>query len=386
MFALRAVFKWVMYSPRIVIVYRVLESNNSMGLQTAFDVLSRIIEQHEASGESVSDVEVTTSDKRGDVLHATLDIPLSLCETSSGERNSGLSTEAATLTDDGELRVDFSTSALAPLPSTASATVSAERDVCVTDDGGLLVTLEVVIEPTEGETRPAEAEDGQTAGDATESRESIGYSSSPEVETSSGADPCDDETGTLEKRLAAVRNEEIPPYEDTEYLQELYESCDTFTQMSEVIEMDVTSETVRRYMIDVGIHDPTTYDTATEEGPETDASPVEEGDPETTVLTSDRSAGGADDRREAIPDEKLIADGIGLPEGVQIEDIADAVVESVTVFEVQRRLGLERQPTQDLLEQLNLLDLVFGRIDDGGRHCSYDDVAARISQYTPRRV
>ena len=68
----------------------------------------------------------------------------------------------------------------------------------------------------------------------------------------------DDERSDIGAELAAVRDDAIPPYKDTDYLQHLYDSCESFREMSERIDVDVSSSTVRRYMIDVGIHSPAT--------------------------------------------------------------------------------------------------------------------------------
>ncbi|MEF8829469.1 MAG: hypothetical protein V5A49_10555, partial [Haloarcula sp.] len=64
--------------------------------------------------------------------------------------------------------------------------------------------------------------------------------------------------------------------------------------------------------------------------------------------------------------------------------VADAVVDSDTVYEVQRSLNLDRGQTRDLLEELNLLDLVLCRLADEPDHAvSYGTVAGRIRQCTP---
>lgn len=351
-----------------------------MGLQTAFDVLSHIVEHHESRGKAVRQVEVTTSDASEDVLHVTMDVPVSFCAPSSGGLHPDLSPEAATLTDDGGLQVEFSTSDLATLPSTTEANISASKQaVRVTDDVGLVVTVELTIDPTDSETRTTGGEDGQTAGVSAGPRESTTDESSDGTDRSATAGHHDDADSDPASHLVAARNEELPAYEDTEYLQRLYDSCDTFTEMSRKIEMDVASETVRRYMIEAGIHDPTSYNTATEENPT-----VESAEAETAESVSTQSPSTSDDPMETISDEQLVADGIGLPEDIQIEDVADAVVDSMTVFEVQRHLGLEQQRARDLLEQLNLLELVMRRIaGNPEREVTYEEVATRIRQCTP---
>lgn len=332
-----------------------------MGLQTSFGVLSEIVEQYESDGRPVRHVDAT-SEADGETLHVTMDVPVSICSEATPE--------AAVLTDEGELQVEFSPSVLASLPSTTGATISAgNQAVRVTDDSDLLLTVELTIDPTDDETRHETTSDEQSS------------TANHYNESESHSELADD--------LTAVRDESALPYEDTEYLQQLYDSCDTFTEMSREIQMDVASETVRRYMIEAGIHNPSTYNTAIEEqadecssstteDAETDTNTEAKAEMETAEPASPQSL-PATDAVETVPDEQLVTDGIGLPEGLQIEDIMDAVIDSVTVYEVQKHLCLERQRTQELLKQLNLLDLVVGRIaDNSERTVSREEVATRI--------
>jgi hypothetical protein len=330
-----------------------------MGLQTSFGVLSEIVEQYESSGRSVRDVEATTNEAKEGILHVTVDVPVSVC--------SDLTPEAAVLTDEGELQIEFSTSVLDSLPSTGATVSAGNQAVRVTDDGDLLLTVEFTIDPTDDETQHETTSDEQSR------------TASCHDESQSHSELADD--------LAAVRDESALPYEDTEYLQRLYDSCDTFTEMSREIQMDVASETVRRYMMEAGIHNPTTYNTAIEEQVnERSSSTTEDADMNTevkaemeTALATPQSPPATDDPVETIPDEQLVTDGIGLPEGLQIEDIMDAVIDSITVYEVQQHLCLERQRTQELLKQLNLLDLVVRRIaDNPEQSVSREEVATRI--------
>jgi hypothetical protein len=168
--------------------------------------------------------------------------------------------------------------------------------------------------------------------------------------------------------------------------------------------MDVSSETVRRYMIEADIHVPNSYNTST--GDEEAATDAAEADDESTPSEADdlsqsgagettghvsaadpvstESAGLADEPAGELPDEQLVTDGIGLPADVKLRDVADAVVDSDTVYEVQRCLSLDRGQTRDLLEDLNLLDLVLCRLADEPDHTvSYETVASRIRQCTP---
>lgn len=130
-----------------------------------------------------------------------------------------------------------------------------------------------------------------------------------------------DGTGAHERE----RDRDRPPFEDPELLAAVYEDNDTFAEMVEALGMDVTPETVRRYMIDHGIHQPASYG-------------EEESDP------------------------VVLADGIGLPEGVTVEGLADAVADAKTPGGVGRRLGIERETAVETLRELGLLELVVGRV------------------------
>ena len=136
--------------------------------------------------------------------------------------------------------------------------------------------------------------------------------------------------------------------------------------MSRRIDMDVSAETVRRYMTEAGVHSPTSYETA----------------------GGARAASGADDDdgsgTASLPDEQLVADGIGLPEALTLHDVVDAVVDARTVHEVQREVGLEYDRTRQLLTQLNVLDLVVGRVSgDPDQRVTVEVVADRIRQCAP---
>lgn len=95
---------------------------------------------------------------------------------------------------------------------------------------------------------------------------------------------------------ATSRDSDVPPFRDPDFLEEVYESCDTFAEMTDALEMDVTAETVRRYMIDHGIHQPNSYNT--NEDDLTDA------DSQSSVV---------------------LADGIGLPEDTSVDSLVEAV-------------------------------------------------------------
>ncbi|WP_224450420.1 hypothetical protein [Haloprofundus salilacus] len=253
----------------------------------------------------------------------------------------------------------------------------------VTANGTVLVgfTLDFIVETSPSSSSEDESRVGGDNLNMTSSR--------PDTESETA--PATD----IERILADTRNEDVPPYEDTEYLQCLYDSFDTFTAMADALEMDVASETVRRYMIDAGVHQPTTYDTSDEtesrseddqSSTESNKTPTRKGDHQyVEAPTVEREPSvepiGTDETDEGEPQKPLIADGIGLPNDVELEELIDAVQSSMTLYDVQRQLGLDQRQTRELLEKLNLIDLVVKRVygtEDPEHPPSRDEIANRV--------
>ena len=395
-----------------------------MGLHTAFTALAEVIDAYESRGRSIQTVEASPAETGDAVLDVTVAMPVSL--RAGGGAGEALTPEAARLTDSGNLEVTFSPSAT-ELPSTAGVSLSVgDASATVTDDG-LLLTVQLTIDAT---AAPDEAPSADCGADQAGTDESAtvgavpsaetGDSGSPDVSDVSGresaaagdsssqthsqsGDSDTDETQSdrgIEREkdaFAAVRDDSVPPYEDTDYLQALYDECDNFREIAEEIQMDVSSETVRRYMIEADIHVPNTYNTSSDDEDEATAESAESDDAASetvaaeeaeqvsvTEQASTESAGPASESVGELPDEQLVTDGLGLPADVHLHDVADAVVDSDTVYEVQRSLNLDRGQTRDLLEELNLLDLVLCRLADEPDHVvSYGTVAGRIRQCTP---
>jgi hypothetical protein len=360
-----------------------------MPLRAAFDALSETIDRYESRGLSVRGVETRTVSAAVETLHVVLEVPVPFRTDDRADDGDTPTVvpEAATLTEDGRITVEFAPVDLVPQPSTG-AVRDVEYDVRVVD-GELLSTVEFDIVH------------GEAAFEGARSRDAASSRGDDDTDEPSSTDSDGRRGDGLQARLDAARSEDVPPYDDTPYLHELYDSCDTFAEMSDRIPMDVAAETVRRYMIEAGIHDPSTYDTA---GAGTDESNTasHSGDEADSESTADAHPGtgpdaqsqgdpepGADPDAEpnqtgadAIGDEQLIADGIGLPEGVFVGDVVGAVTDSTTVYEVQRSLGLESSETYDLLRRLNLLDLLLHRVDRPQQSVTQSDVVRRIQQCT----
>ena len=404
-----------------------------------FETLARVIEHLDDDGRSVRRTEAAGSGGDGS-LRATVDVSVG---TLSGD-DSGLEpTDAAV---DGALSVTFR----APtFPDPAEALSDAYPGVSVDptdvwiDEGSVVVRLEVSIGDADRSTGAGDATtNGGTSGDeeppapgdaastfGNVAADGAGTAAADAAGTGSGhtheADAPSDRNADAKAAdraspegegagaevvspLNAVRDESVPPYDDTPYLRRLYETCGTFAEMSERIEMDVSAETVRRYMIEADVHAPTSYETGgaasgagaaggsetptTEDGAASGAGGADGSETPTTedgATTEAESTDGADrggageyEPSTSLPDEQLVADGIGLPESLTLHDVVDAVVDARTVHEVQRDVGLDYDRTRQLLTQLNVLDLVVGRVA-ADRTVTVDVVADRIRQCTP---
>ncbi|WP_311172934.1 hypothetical protein [Halobellus ordinarius] len=472
-----------------------------------FAALSRVLEELDADGRSVNRTEASTEEAAAGSLCATVEVgvPLPVSEdVGFAPQSATLTEDGLSLT---YRRPTFVETIADRSPDGLSVDVSQTGAAIEGDD--LLVTLDIVIgetaaaqqaaaaeqpsdtnpereatassqvdsgeaasldEPT-SHSRAVESSDpigspsadsvsaaGQSSSAASSSLSSItaaesspGATDGSETAVSSlaasgpGRQDSADATGS-DSSLEDVRDESVPPYEDTAYLRRLYETCETFAEMSDRIVMDVSAETVRRYTIEAGVHTPTSYETDESDrssdgdvtdgaAPDVQASESDEGLADTTTGAStagtdpdesmteavsdestpepdssetppepdpsetppepdpsettpepdpEESTPGSAQGSDPLPDEQLLADGIGLPESLTLRDVADAVVDARTVYEVQRQLGLSGTRTRHLLQQLNILDLVLRRVsDDPERQVSYDTVAARIRQCAP---
>jgi len=389
-----------------------------MAVQTAVDVLARMLESYDAGDRSVHHVGATSVADGGDALHVDLEVTVPVGTAGDG---AATAPERARLSEDGHLQVEYPGAAMPSLPSHADADVEVEPTSARVADDRILLSMEVTITPT-GDGEEGRAPNGEDAradgaavrrdddrleatpqGTGSEDARRDATARGEDTRTDPGSDdadphavPGDDAAtdtdhgtdtdggpaspGRLDDEppdeFAALRNDAVPPYEDTPYLQAVYERHDTFDEMREVIEMDVSTETVRRYMIDVDVHDPSSYRS---DGPGSEST-----DGDATDVTVDEEAPDVDeplDGTGSIPDEKLVTDGIGLPEDLSIEGVLEAVVDSSTVYEVTRTLDMDQRRTRTVLEQLDLLELVMTRVsDDHKRDVTYEDVADRLRQ------
>lgn len=173
------------------------------------------------------------------------------------------------------------------------------------------------------------------------------------AETVDDPEPTDTET---DKRESAE-----PAYRDPGRLQAVYDQYDTFREMTEALGVDVTPQTVRRHMIDHGIHEPSPRDLI---GAEATAESAE----------STSSSGG-----KSIDEDGGLDANVELPAGVTVTDLAQAIQRSRTIQETSHQLDLDKDVTRDLLTELDVLDLVLGRITTNGEQdVSMEDIKERI--------
>ncbi|MFC5972129.1 hypothetical protein ACFPYI_12385 [Halomarina salina] len=346
-----------------------------VGLGPSFDILSRVVEEYESHGQAVENVEVRTTDTAAGRLEATLELPVSFCPAPGSDTGARLEPTTATPTGPDGVRIEFSTPMLDGLDeATANAVDTRVEETVVTDDG-VVLTVRLCIDPSEG--GPAETPPS-TAGAQTVTVPPEDDSSADDPPAPSGDD---DRDPAIAERLATVRDETLPPYEDTAFLTRLYESCDTFAEMNRYVEMDVSTETVRRYMIDAGVHTAVSYETTARDARQTD-----------DRQTDDRVDGGATTDEETVDTaviehgfERIADETVSHPDGVTLDDLVAAVCASVTVYQVQQRLGLDRRTTRRLLGEFDLLEFVVHRIsDDPRRETSSEEVLERIAEKTTR--
>jgi hypothetical protein len=107
-------------------------------------------------------------------------------------------------------------------------------------------------------------------------------------------------------------------------------------------------------MIDYDIHEPNSYDTADDTEEATDATEEE---------------------------PVVLSDGVGLPEDITVEELIETVKGSNTIYEVKHDMGVDRQDALETLRELNLLDLVVGRLaTEAERDISREDVVERLRE------
>jgi hypothetical protein len=317
-----------------------------MSVGEALRKLGEFLDECENSGH-VTGVELagTTDSNSGDPLIAEVEVELPM--GSPGPEEAGLSLGEATVNTAGETRFVLE-SPTPVLPATDHEVDVGMIDATIDADGCVSATLSAAL-----------AIDGEES-------------------TTGGASSA----AAADEAVDTARAREVPPFRDPELLEEVYASCETFAEMTDAIGMDVTAETVRRYMIDHGIHQPDSYDTADASTHDTDADASTHDADASTDEESPPGGMGDGDQETAADGETghvVLTDGTGLPDDVTVEMLIETVQRSNTVLEVKRDLGIERQEALGMLQRLDMVDLVIGRLDaETKRDVSRADVIERL--------
>jgi len=200
-------------------------------------------------------------------------------------------------------------------------------------------------------------------------------------------------------------DDDRPAYADPAKLRRVYEKYDTFEEMTDALEVEVTPATVRRHMIKYGIYDPAAEGAddatghsrtsspsssrphASKRGPNgrnpsngdapavaADGRPDRDGSDDTDAVDAIRDIlARRNDPASALPDDDE------LPESVTVPAVIEAVVTSQTVYQVAKHLETDRETAREALERVDLLDLVEGRLDAATtREEREQQVAAKI--------
>ncbi|WP_096389814.1 hypothetical protein [Halopenitus persicus] len=414
-----------------------------MGIGNRLQELGRFLDECERRGEAIDDVDVATiTGVEADRLTADLEVTLSIDPTADGAalrdprvgsdgtvRFALASTTALTPTTDHDVSTRPTGADLRPdgtLTVTLAATVPADRSRAAepdpdveadADDGTAGGAAAADADPAEAtETALSAVAGAETAAADGPAAAGASAATSPD---DARATPTDVRTESDGRETAATftSDRDVPPFKDPELLAEVYEACETFAEMADALEMDVTGETVRRYMIDYDIHEPNTYrtgdaaddgddqeddvgsstdpsrasDRATPEtdrpAPGTESADVDHPSPSADVDHPSPSADVDHSTRSVDADEPVVlSDGIGLPEDVTVDALIETVMRSNTIYEVKRDVDVDREDALELLKELNLLEFVVGQLaTEGERETTREDIIACLRESAAAR-
>jgi len=351
-----------------------------MSIGNKVQELGRFLEACERRRD-VERVDLTEVPSSGSGVAADIELEFSTCPSDTGEM--GISFVGTSVGDDGGIQLTFEPAD--PILERLDGVDLEFSDATFDSDGTVSVTLTASTTIADGTpTDDGQATDETTAVDRVATTSKLDDDVSGPVEQpgadgstenadgrTGGAPDGLDRTETADEEHGSGAGD-VPPFRNPELLRDIYVSCDTFDEMRDALPMDITAETVRRYMISHGIHEPSTYDTTAEDNSEV-GSPETAEDPETELLE-------ADDDVE-MPD--AIADGIGLPEDVSVEALIDTVQWANTLYEVQTEFGIDRDEALSMLRQTGLFHHVVGRLSKKEkREASREMVIESLRQQT----
>jgi hypothetical protein len=328
-------------------------SRATMCIGDALRELAAFLDECEDEGR-VTGVGLVEKHGRGGSREVSAEVEVTL-SVAGADGDGDLSLGGASVDEAGRLGLSFES--LESVVPTPDGRVEVEpTGATFGSDATLTVTLTATV--------PADGGGGVAGEGATETEPTT--DGGPEADDRDLPGVSDGKPEDSEPPAGSDRGGEVPPFRNPELLAEVYDSCDTFAEMTDAIGMDVTAETVRRYMIDYGIHQPNTYDTGGDDG---------DGDRD----VEDDGAHAAETDENGSP--VVLADGIGLPEDVTVETLIETVERSNTLYEVERDVGVDREDALEMLRELDLLDLVVGRLSTQDRRdISREDVVERLRE------
>ena len=176
-----------------------------------------------------------------------------------------------------------------------------------------------------------------------------------------------------------------PAYRDPDRLREAYAATDGFAAMREYLGADVSTETIRRYTIEHGIHD---RDPAldSEDSGESDGAVPEPPAVDRAALTPAVERARGDPPTVPVPDapaDRPPELDEALPPGLTVPELKATVREADTLYQVAAELDLDRERARGLLRDLDLLDLVHGRVSTKRRR---DELKSEIDRRLQRNV
>lgn len=359
-----------------------------MAIRNALCELGRVLEDWDAGGGAIEAVRLVDCANLAADGPVTATVELQVATAAADGERDGPTLSSPGVGTDGSLRATLA------VPEPVVAAAESEPRVEPTDarfnpDGTVTFQLSITIPDGIGDVAvPADATNPTPSRDGRANVEDAEHERTGERaggDRNRSAVPADSERN----RSAGSADRDVPPFEDRELLRRVYASCDTFAEMADAIEMDVTAETVRRYMIDHDIHEPNSYDTGDSDEPAekgaggapTSGDPVDE----TADAGVDEPKRGVENGRYDPSDGEdgtvVLSDGIGLPESITVDALIDTIRRSNTIYEVKRDIDVDHDDALELLRELNLLDLVVGRLaTEGERDVSRDEIVGRLRE------
>jgi hypothetical protein len=339
---------------------------NIMGVGGTLRQLAGFLEECEQSG-TVDAVELVECNDSGDWTGLSANVELTL--SGSPTDWDAMTLCATSVNADGTVRFAFETPDAIVPASDYDVTVEQE-ETTLESDGSVRIVLAVSVEDDSSPvTTGISGTSGASGASGTSGISGISGASGASGTSTTASQPTADDRSSrgdvsgngADGASPDSSDRDVPAFKNPDLLQNVYESCDTFAEMADTLEMDVTAETVRRYMIDFDIHEPNRYNT----DPSVD-------DPEPDEAT---------EFGEEELDPVVLSDGIGLPEDVTVDTLIETVKESNTIYEVKQNIGIDRQNALEMLRDLNLLDLVMGRLaTEAERDIGREDVIRRLRE------